>query len=133
MTNEIVCVLPFYLENGIITKLGTRKDGNIISCELNVDEDTSLLLRAMILLKEEVGAEINDSTSWIYLDSLKTDSKSNFYVFGVKIPTDMEHDSKNFSMIDAKEAVNFRDSILIASFFKLFMNIYKKEINDKHD
>jgi 8-oxo-dGTP pyrophosphatase MutT (NUDIX family) len=104
-------------------------------------EDNSLLERAMKELKEEAGLEITDSTKWFYLGELYTSkvSPDPIYLFSVNVSgitpqpptgdsTDKIEKIISFSMIPAQDILRIGDSILLASFFKLFMKIYNREL-----
>lgn len=105
-------------------------------------EDTSLLQRAMIELKEEAGIEVTDSLKWSYLDEIYTSkvSPDPIYVFAVNVSEATlqtpkgdntgEEEIISFELLPVQDALKIADSVLLASFFKLFMTLYQKEIKE---
>ena len=105
-------------------------------------EDSSLLQRAMIELKEEAGIEVTDSLKWNYLDEIFTSkvSPDPIYVFAVNVSEAKltppkgdktgEEEIYSFTLMPVQDALKIADSVLLASFFKLFMTLYQKEIKE---
>lgn len=134
-------------QNGVISTIGIVKETNahfdsgfsenIVMGTVEV-EDTSMLERAMKELKEEAGLEVTDSSKWSYLGDLYTSkvSPDPIYLFAVNVSGmtpqppagDGEEKIISFSMIPSQDILKIGDSILLASFFKLFMKIYSKEL-----
>ena len=145
-----VCVLAYTLDaQGVIESIGIVKEKNphfesgfsenLIMGTVETD-DTSLLQRAMIELKEEGGIEVTTSTKWLYLGEIYTSkvSPDPVYLFAVNVTGENletpkgdksgEEEIISFSLLPVQEALANNDSILLSSFFKLFMQIYQKEI-----
>jgi len=134
-------------QNGVISTIGIVKETNTLfddGFSENIvmgtveAEDTSMLERAMKELKEEAGLEVTDSSKWSYLGDLYTSkiSPDPIYLFAVNVSGmtpqppvgDGEEKIISFSMIPSQDILKIGDSILLASFFKLFMKIYSKEL-----
>lgn len=102
------------------------------------EEDSSLLSRAMIELKEEAGLEIKDSKKWSYLGEINTSkiSPDPIYLFAVnasgyqpQVPKgDKDEKIISFSMKPVQEALLDADAVTISAFFKLFMDMYKQDL-----
>jgi|688.fasta_scaffold165048_5 8-oxo-dGTP pyrophosphatase MutT (NUDIX family) len=145
-----VAVIVYTLDaNGVIKEIGVVKEKNphfqegftenVIMGTVEA-EDTSLLERAMIELKEEAGVEILDSLKWSFLGEIYTSkiSPDPIYMFSVNAtgasissPTgDGTGTEKilSFELLPASEALKKGDSVMLSAFFKLFMQIYQKEI-----
>jgi 8-oxo-dGTP pyrophosphatase MutT (NUDIX family) len=145
-----VAVIAYTLDvNGVISEIGIVKEKNphfeegysenIIMGAVE-SEDTSLLQRAMIELKEEGGAEVLDSLKWSFLGEVYTSkiSPDPIYMFAVNLSSivlekpkgEIGSDEKilSFTMMPVQEALSKADSVLLSAFFKLFMQIYQKEI-----
>lgn len=148
-----VAVIAYTLdENGVINEIGIVKEKNphfeqgfsqnVIMGTVESD-DTSLLQRAMIELKEEGGAEVLDSLKWSFLGELYTSkiSPDLIYMFAVNLTgTSLEKPKGDpgtsekilsFTMTPVQQALDSSDSITMSIFFKLFMQIYQKEIKSQ--
>jgi 8-oxo-dGTP pyrophosphatase MutT (NUDIX family) len=145
-----VAVIAYTLDaNGMIQNIGIVKEKNphfesgysenIVMGAVE-KEDTSLLQRAMIELKEEAGIELNDSLKWKYIGEIYTTkiSPDPIYLFSVNA-TNVEREQPkgdnggieqiiSFSFIPPNEALKMSDSIVLSAFFKLFMQLYQKDI-----
>lgn len=144
--NSGVAVIAYTLENGILAEIGIVKEKNphfeggfsenIVMGTVEND-DTSLLKRAAIELKEEAGLEVGDTSKWKYLGEIYASkiSPDAIHVFSVDVsgmtPGKPEGDGRevifDFTLLPIQKALEIRDSILISAFFKLFMNVYSKD------
>lgn len=145
--NPAVGVICYEMDqNGVISTIGIVKEKNphfdsgysesIIMGTVE-NNDSSMLERAMKELKEEAGLEVLESTKWSYLGELLTSkiSPDPIYLFAVnvsgmtpQVPSgDGEENIISFSMVPAKD-LNTKDSVVLSSFFKLFLKIYNKEL-----
>jgi 8-oxo-dGTP pyrophosphatase MutT (NUDIX family) len=133
-------------DNGVITSVGIVKESNplfetgytenIIMGGVEPD-DTSLLYRAALELKEEAGIVVKDGNKWHYLGEVFTSkiSPDSIHLFSVDVTgvpkEEPQGDGKenilDFSMRPVQDALDIGDSILISAFFKLFMKIYSKD------
>ena len=131
-------------QSGVISTIGVVKETNSLFSEgfseslvmgMIEDNDGSLLERAMLLLKKEASFEITDVTKWSYLGEMHLSkiSPDSIYLFSVNVsgstPQVSSEDEKTtaFSMIPAQDIMKIGDAVLLASFFKLFMNVYSRD------
>jgi 8-oxo-dGTP pyrophosphatase MutT (NUDIX family) len=149
--NPGVAVICYTMDqNRVLSEIGVVKEKNPhfpgSYCENLImgtveSSDTSLLQRAMIELKEEGGLEIEDSNKWLFLGEIYASklSPDPIYIFAVdvtgKTPETPLGDGReviySFTLTPIQKALEIGDSILISSFFKLFMKVYQKDFSDK--
>jgi 8-oxo-dGTP pyrophosphatase MutT (NUDIX family) len=146
--NPAVGVICYEMDqSGVISTIGIVKEKNphfdsgysesIIMGTVE-SSDNSMLERAMKELKEEAGLEVVESTKWAYLGELNTSkiSPDPIYLFAVNVsgltpqtPSgDGEEKILTFSMVPTKDLVS-KDTVVLSSFFKLFLKVYSKELN----
>lgn len=147
-----VVVMTYQLdENQLLDKIGVVKEKNpfksegyhmgIIMGSVEPD-DKSLLKRAKIETLEEAGYDVPDDERWSFLGELYTDKMviDPVHCFAVNL-TGLEgiapsgdgsthEEGIEFLMLPLSEIYQVNDSILQSCFFKLFNNLYKKEITD---
>lgn len=149
--NPAVAVITYTLDNDVITHIGIVKEKNPHFAEGYSENlimggveqnDTSLLQRAMIEMKEEAGIEVTDSLKWSYLGETYSTklSPDPIYMFAVNVsdqklskPKGEEGSNEkiiSFVLKPVDEAMLSNDSLLQTAFFKLFMKIYQKQIKD---
>jgi 8-oxo-dGTP pyrophosphatase MutT (NUDIX family) len=147
-----VVVIPYQLdENQLLDKIGVVKETNPFKADGyytslimgSVEpEDKSLLKRAKIETLEEAGFDVNEDERWTFLGELYTDKMvvDPVHCFSVNL-TGLEGTSPigdgsihevgiEFLLLPLNEIYKVNDSILQSCFFKLFNNLYKKEITD---
>jgi 8-oxo-dGTP pyrophosphatase MutT (NUDIX family) len=145
--NPGVAVIAYnFDDNGVLSEIGIVKEKNPhfeggftenIVLGTVENDDTSLLKRAALKLKEEGGVEVADISKWSYLGEVYCSkvSPDPLHLFAVDVtgakmekPTgDGKEVIFSFEMTPIPKALELKDSILLASFFKLFMQIYKKD------
>lgn len=145
--NPGVAVIAYsFDDNGVLSNIGVVREKNphfeAGYCENIVlgtveNSDTSLLKRAATELLEEGGFEITDMSKWSYLGEIYCSkvSPDPLHLFavdvtgakGIKPEGDGKEVIYSFEMTPIQKALEIKDSILLAAFFKLFMQIYKKE------
>ena len=139
-SEPLVCILTYTAENeilssiGIINELNPHFPGNRVETVIigkMESEDISCLQRAMIELKKCTGIEITDSLKWTYLGEMYMSkyAPDSLYVFVVNI-SDMKIDSDTFKLKNIEEALQSKDALLHAIFFKFFLTYYHKQIKD---
>jgi hypothetical protein len=132
-------------QEGVISSVGIVKENNsffkngysenLIMGAIE-EEDTSLLHRAMIELKEKSGLQIDDHTKWAFLGEILTSkiSPDPIYLFSVEItgqiPQPLTGENKaQFNLSPVQSVIQNGDAVTISAFFRLFMKIYKKDFN----
>lgn len=142
-----VAVIAYTLDaNSVLTHIGIVKEKNphfdsgysesIIMGAVE-KSDTSLLQRAASELKEEGGIELSDTTKWFYLGEvyMTKASPDPLHVFSANVTGvtlgkpqgDGKEEIYSFQLRPAQDALEIKDSLLYTAFFKLFMQLYKKD------
>lgn len=141
-----VGVLPYVLENGIITKIGVVKEYNSNRNEKitslltgTFEKDDILNINTAIReLKEESGIDCKDLDKYIFLGNFYLSKNSDEFmplyavnITGLSIKEENlnlqdREDDLEFKIIDIKDALKINETILITAIFKLFEIIYKK-------
>jgi len=146
-----VTVLPYAIStNGLLDKVGVVKDYNyvfedydytLINGYINQDDGTDLVAANRVLF-EIIGINITDADDWMYLGSLynnlTSDSGISLYCVDVtqkeiQETKDVEQDKKKtkFKMININTAITSDDTLLLASFFRLYNYFYVNTISKK--
>jgi len=145
-----IAVLPYTVDqNGVLREIGIVKEKNPhfpLGYSENIimgtveNSDTSLLKRAMIELNEEGGLDVGEDKveRWSFLGDINTTkiSPDPIYVFAVNVSSitpqaqtqDKDEELYSFSLKPVKDALEFGDTLLVSSFFKLFLQIYNKDL-----
>jgi 8-oxo-dGTP pyrophosphatase MutT (NUDIX family) len=145
--NPAVAVIAYTVDpNGVLNEIGLVKEKNphfdsgysesIIMGAVEKD-DSSLLQRAASELKEEGGIELSDTSKWFYLGEVYMTKMSPdpIHLFAADVSGitpqhpngDGKEDIYSFSLKPVQQGLEIKDSLLYTAFFKLFMQIYKKD------
>jgi hypothetical protein len=132
---HFVCVLPYLTDdNGVIVSIGTDENGNTLKSAID-KEDSSIVSSAKNLLTALEFSEENlsDSTRWKFLGSviLTSDVPVKHFLWAFNMRSVENEKVKMSNIAIALDTVNdTKESLLMSSFFMLFMQIYKKEFQD---
>jgi len=139
-----VTVLPYTIDSrGLLDKVGVIKDYNYVFEEydytllndyVNVDDGTNLVAANRILY-ETIGLNIINADDWMYLgglyNNLTSDSAIDLYcvdLTGKEVrETEEAQEDKgkiNFKMIDSSYVITSDDTLLLASYLRLFNYFY---------
>lgn len=132
---HFVCVLPYVLdENGVIISIGVDENDNSLKAPIE-KSDSSIIFSAKKLLSDYDFEEniLADSTRWKFLGSVKLSEEVNvkhfLWAFNAKEANNEKVKMSNISLaLDTTSEI--KESILITSFFMLFMQIYRKEFQN---
>lgn len=146
-----VTVLPYTIDaRGLLDKVGVVKDFNYIFEEydytlingyINQDDGTNLVAANRILY-EAIGMNQTNADDWMYLgglyNTLTSDSAIDLYcvdLTGKEIPTTEEaeenQDKIKFKMIDSSHVITSDDTLLLASYLRLFNYFYVNSLDKK--
>jgi hypothetical protein len=146
-----VTVLPYTISSeGLLNKVGVIKDYNfvfedydytLINGYISQDDGTNLVAANRVLY-EMIGANLTDADDWMYLgglyNNLTSDSAIDLYCVDLtsKQAQETEQVENNmskakFKMIDVATAVTSDDTLLLASFFRLFNYFYTNSLSNK--
>lgn len=139
-----VSVLPYTIDSkGLLDKIGVVKDYNyvfedydytLINGYISEDDGTNLVAANRVLY-EYTKLNIPNADEWMYLGSLyntlTSDSPIDLYCVDVtnksikQTESDSETQGKiNFKMIDSAVVITSDDTLLLASYFRLFNYFY---------
>ena len=145
-----VTVLPYTIDSrGLLDKIGVIKDYNYVFEEydytllndyINQDDGTNLVAANRVLYNT-LGINATDADDWMYLGSLynnlTSDSAIDLYCVDLtqkNIPESEEMETSQkvkFKMIDSAAAVTSDDTLLLASYLRLFNYFYVNSLNNK--
>jgi hypothetical protein len=139
-----VTVLPYTIDaRGLLDKVGVVKDYNyifedydytLINGYINEDDGTNLVAANRVLF-EAIGMNMTNADDWMYLGSLyntlTSDSAIDLYCVDLtdkEIPTTEEAEENQekikFKMIDSSYVITSDDTLLLASYLRLFNYFY---------
>ena len=92
--------------------------------------DNSILSKAKNIVKTRCGYDISDSLKWTYLGEFFTSDEivSSVYCYGVDVTGLEEIKTSDFNLKNVNEIRTVKDSVTQACFFRLFINLYKKDL-----
>ena len=146
-----VTVLPYTIDSrGLLDKVGVIKDYNyvfedydftLINGYISQDDGTDLVAANRVLF-EVIGTNVTNADNWMYLGSLynnlTSDSAISLYCVDVtqteiKESEELEQNQKKirFQMIDVSRATTSDDTLILASFFRLFDYFYINSLTEK--
>jgi hypothetical protein len=147
MKTVTVGVLPYVIDNKILTKVGVLHELNklresgyaetIITGSADPDDKT-LLETAIRELNEEGGFSVQDNDKWIFLGNFKTTKCSDeiISVFAVDITGQErgevkgdgseQEEKSDLNIVDVSDAILSNETLLLASFLRLFDYFYQK-------
>lgn len=149
--SSVVAVILYTLdENSLLDGIGVVKENNphfqsgaytgLVMGKVE-NEDPSLLFRAKREVLEETGYDVKEDDRWSFLGEMYTSKifPEPIYCYSVDI-TDLknekikgdgsEHESSIiFQLLSLREAKMVNDSILLSCIFKLFLKLYKTELD----
>jgi hypothetical protein len=144
-----VTVLPYAIDSkGLLDKVGVVKDYNYIFEEydytlingyINQDDGTTLVA-ANRLLYDAIGINVTNADDWMYLgalyNTLTSDSAIDLYCVDLtdkEIPKTEEvqktTEQIKFKMIDSSQVITSDDTLLLASYLRLFNYFYVNSLN----
>ena len=149
-----VAVLPYTIDTrGLLDKVGVVKDYNyiqesydytLINGYVNKDDATNLVAANRVLY-EVLGVNITDADDWMYLgglyNTLTSDSPTDLYCVDltdkqIKETEEIEENinKRKFKMIDTSYIITSDDTLLLASYLRLFNYFYVNSLsqNDKN-
>ena len=145
-----VTVLPYTIDSrGLLDKIGVIKDYNyvfeeydytLINGYINQDDGTNLVAANRVLY-EAIGLNVTNADDWIYLgalyNNLTSDSAIDLYCVdlgGKEIPEIQEMEINKskiqFKMIDSSHVITSDDTLLLASYLRLFNYFYVNSLNE---
>ena len=148
-----VTVLPYTIDaKGLLDKIGVVKDYNYIDEEydytlvngyINEDDGTNLVAANRVLY-EAIGLNMTKADDWMYLgglyNTLTSDSPIDLYCVDLtdKPVQETEEISQNkekvrFKMIDSSQVITSDDTLLLASYLRLFNYFYVNSLDKKND
>ena len=146
-----VAVLPYTISsNGLLDKVGVVKDYNyifedydytLINGFISQDDGTNLVAANRVLF-QVIGMNLTNADDWMYLGSLyntlTSDSPTDLYCVDLTskeiIKTeDVEADINRakFKMIDSSYILTSDDTLLLASYLRLFNYFYINSLDNK--
>lgn len=146
-----VTVLPYSIDSkGLLDKIGVVKDYNYIFEEydytlingyINQDDGTNLVAANRVLY-EAIGINQSNADDWMYLGSLyntlTSDSAIDLYCVDLtdkEIPKSEEVeetiDKLQFKMIDSSYVITSDDTLLLASFTRLWNYFYVNSLKNQ--
>jgi len=146
-----VAVLPYTIDTrGLLDKVGVIKDFNyvfenydytLISGYINQDDGTNMVAANRVLY-EVIGLNITNADDWMYLgglyNTLTSDSPIDLYCVDltdkeIKETEEIEENmnKKKFKMIDSSYVITSDDSLLLASYLRLFNYFYVNSLSNK--
>lgn len=136
-----VCILPYIIENGILSKIGVVNDINILR---NVEmptlftgtknsDDESDLFCANRLLFENTNINITAAEKWMFLGDLYSNklSDSSIKLYCVDVSDNTDEFIKNktpFYFIDVEQSTSSDDMLLLSGYLRLFNLFFKSKI-----
>jgi hypothetical protein len=145
-----VTVLPYSIDSrGLLDKVGVVKDYNyvfedydytLINGYISQDDGTDLVAANRVLF-EVIGTNVTNADDWMYLGSLynnlTSDSAISLYcvdIGQVEIKETEEvkekQEKKKFQMIDVSRASTSDDTLILASFFRLYNFFYINSLSN---
>ena len=144
-----VTVLPYTIDSkGLLDKIGVIKDFNYVFEEYDYtlingyisQDDGTNLVAANRVLYEAIGLNVPTADDWMYLGSLYNNltSDSAIDLYCVDLTTkeireteevEENKDKIKFKMIDSATVVTSDDSLLLASYLRLFNYFYINSLN----
>jgi len=145
-----VTVLPYTIDSkGLLDKIGVIKDYNYVFEEYDYtllngyisQDDGTNLVAANRILYETLGINITNADDWMYLgglyNNLTSDSAIDLYCVDItdkEIPntekTEENIQKNKFKMIDSSNVITSDDTLLLASYLRLFNFFYVNSLND---
>jgi len=147
-----VTVLPYTIDSrGLLDKIGVIKDYNyvfeeydytLINGYINQDDGTNLVAANRILY-EAIGINIISADDWMYLgglyNNLTSDSAIDLYCVDLtdkEIPKTEEIEQNKekikFKMIDSSNVITSDDTLLLASYLRLFNYFYVNSLQNNN-
>lgn len=127
--NDMLDKVGVLTEKNSMFKKGTYK--SLFMCNVS-SEDASMLLKAKQSLKE-IGYQVDDTSMWNFIGEMYPSSKfvDPVYCYSVDVThAEKTPGTESFSLVSLNEASKINDSILQACFFKLFISLYKQDLDD---
>jgi hypothetical protein len=132
--SHVVCVLPYFLdENRSIVSIGVVPESEKMLKGYVKKNDSSILFRAKQTLEDQIGEIelLKESTRWKYLGNFIPieDVNVKCFIFAVNM-TGIETQKIQIAEVQEllDESKENRESVLISSFFLLFMQIYRQDL-----
>jgi len=145
-----VTVLPYTIDaKGLLDKIGVVKDYNYVFEEYDytllngyiTQDDGTNLVAANRVLFEAIGINITNADDWMYLgglyNNLTSDSAIDLYCVDVtdKQIQETEEVETNitkirFKMVDSATVITSDDTLLLASYLRLFNYFYVNSLQD---
>ena len=146
-----VTVLPYTIDSkGLLDKVGVVKDYNYIDEEydytlvngyITADDGTNLVAANRVLY-EAIGLNMTQADDWMYLgglyNTLTSDSAIDLYCVDLtdKPVQETEEATENkqrirFKMIDSSQVITSDDTLLLASYLRLFNYFYVNSLDKK--
>ena len=144
-----VTILPYTIDSkGLLDKVGVVKDYNYVFEEYDYtlvngyinEDDATNLVAANRLLYNAIGINITNADEWMYLgglyNNLTSDSAIDLYCVNItdkQLPTTEEieenKDKIKFKLIDSSHIITSDDTLLLASYLRLFNYFYVNSLN----
>jgi len=144
-----ITVLPYSIDSkGLLDKVGVIKDYNfifedydytLINGYITQDDGTDLVAANRVLF-EVLGINITNADDWMYLGSLynnlTSDSAISLYCVDVsdkeiRETEEVEQKKVKFNMIDSSRVITSDDTLLLASYLRLFNYFYVNSLDKK--
>jgi len=146
-----ITVLPYTIDSkGLLDKIGVIKDYNYVFEEFDYtllngyisQDDGTNLVAANRILHETTGLNITNADDWMYLgglyNNLTSDSPIDLYCVDVtdkeiiaSEKTEENIQKVKFKMIDCEFVVSSDDTLLLASYLRLFQYFYVNSLQSK--
>jgi hypothetical protein len=146
-----VTVLPYTIDaKGLLDKVGVVKDYNYVFEEYDYtlingyisQDDGTNLVAANRILYEAIGLNATNADDWMYLgglyNNLTSDSAIDLYCVDLTgkgiVESEEVEENKNkmkFKMIDSSYVITSDDTLLLASYLRLFNYFYVNSLDKK--
>lgn len=143
--NHRIAILPYTIDSrGLLDKIGVTLDYNYVYEKhnntllygyINEDDNTNLTAANRIFF-EKTGINIKSANRWMFLGGLYNNltSDSIINIYSVLITDDeldrlKEKNKDEFNMIDSSYVITSDDTLLLASYLRLFNYFYVNSLN----
>lgn len=146
-----ITVLPYTIDSrGLLDKVGVVKDYNYVFEEYDYtllngyisEDDGTNLVAANRVLYEVTGLNVTNADDWMYLgglyNNLTSDSVIDLYCVNVTDKevqateeTEENKEKVKFKMIDSSYVITSDDTLLLASYLRLFNFFYVNSLENK--
>ncbi|MEG1363927.1 MAG: hypothetical protein RSC92_05810, partial [Clostridia bacterium] len=137
-----ICILPYVIENNILSKIGVINDFNFVRNKniptlltgIKNSDNISDMDSANDLLIKYSNININNATNWMFLGDLFSNklSDSSIKLYCVDVSDKLDEfikNKSNFYFINVEESILSDDMLLLSGYLRLFNLFYAQHIN----